>query len=1041
LRVREAELRRSGYALLSYSKSGTLRVRGIKPQRPPKVWVVLREIVIRKDEGSEPMQQLKECCSVLVRTFASLGESVYLRVQGDGNGRLRISFALGGTTLTVEHVVRLVKGAFPQAFVEEDVVVVPELTKTAYISGIPAPVDRVQTSWISVIGRRCLGAKPFVVLVAAAPLSDAEVIRGKQRWCAAKDAGFPHRAWTTSESTSEQTGVSLTGGSSEQKSMPENFIGGSNLSRSTTDSRSTTKGTDESREYEDADFMSLDRHYEHHIERYEQGYSEGMWQTAVYVAAENRADLDLVGSAIGGSLLDGENYFFRLRMTQNDSVYPLLEACFLPDDVAPEEMHPSTTVLTTSELTSYFLPPDQEFPGYGFREARQFNVNVDRSGDLKLGNVCVLEEVSDQVVTLHTNQLTKHALVTGITGSGKTNTIFSLLRNSSVPFLIVEPTKREYRHLVDSVPSLRVYTLGIEDVSPLRLNPFFFPEGIPLQQHLDSLRAIFNASFSMYASMPNILEQCLVRIYLKRGWSLHYSTNVYAQDPTVDRIELYPTLGDLYREIDAYLTASGYADEQKSNIRAALLTRLKSLMTGTKGLLLNTRESLDFGEILRHPTVLELEGVADDDDKALIMGLVFVRLVEQLKLEMPEGRATVPIRHLTVLEEAHRVFSSVSTTTLNPEVANIRGKAVEYFSNMLSEIRAMGEGIIIVDQIPSKLAPDAIKNTNLKIVHRLVAIDDAESMCNALGMEKSDTSALVRLPVGHAIIFQEGLKTPVHAKIALAKVDESSFSDKELRTHCKAYNRYLSTEHIHPFAEVLLEDSWYKAKLMLLAERLLNSFLIDDLSRHGELLSVWHEQIVGLAYQAGLELPTEERGKFIRSVSRVMVDLVCDQNPFFGKNGRISGRVKHFMRVLLDNDEYQWSQNELAVLHLRRADSVYPAIQEAVVRSLVESDTADCLLKNPSPLDGVAYTAAGVLLNSGITNGIDPQIDPLDNLRNLCRNTIREIEQFFLLPSRASDELREFAYRVLLVITQTVNTPLLEKRLAELIREELSRGL
>ena len=43
---------------------------------------------------------------------------------------------------------------------------------------------------------------------------------------------------------------------------------------------------------------------------------------------------------------------------------------------------------------------------------------------------------------------------------------------------------------------------------------------------------------------------------------------------------------------------------------------------------------------------------------------------------------------------------------------------------------------------------------------------------------------------------------------------------------------------------------------------------------------MWHEQIVGLAYQAGLELPTEE-GKFIRSVSRVMVDLVCDQNPFW----------------------------------------------------------------------------------------------------------------------------------------------------------------
>jgi len=44
--------------------------------------------------------------------------------------------------------------------------------------------------------------------------------------------------------------------------------------------------------------------------------------------------------------------------------------------------------------------------------------------------------------------------------------------------------------------------------------------------------------------------------------------------------------------------------------------------------------------------------------------------------------------------------------------ANPKGRAIEVFSNILSEIRAYGEGIIIAEQIPAKLIPDAIKNTS-----------------------------------------------------------------------------------------------------------------------------------------------------------------------------------------------------------------------------------------------------------------------------------------------------------------------------------------
>ena len=52
-------------------------------------------------------------------------------------------------------------------------------------------------------------------------------------------------------------------------------------------------------------------------------------------------------------------------------------------------------------------------------------------------------------------------------------------------------------------------------------------------------------------------------------------------------------------------------------------------------------------------------------------------------------------------------------------LGNPRGKAVEFFANVISEMRSMGQGVAVVEQIPSKLLPDVIKNTNTKIVHQV----------------------------------------------------------------------------------------------------------------------------------------------------------------------------------------------------------------------------------------------------------------------------------------------------------------------------------
>lgn len=76
----------------------------------------------------------------------------------------------------------------------------------------------------------------------------------------------------------------------------------------------------------------------------------------------------------------------------------------------------------------------------------------------------------------------------------------------------------------------------------------------------------------------------------------------------------------------------------------------------------------------------------------------------------------------------------------------------DLFTNMLSEIRGYGQGLVIVDQIPTRLIPDAIKNTNYKIVHRLTSPDDSQVMASSLSLREDQQKIIPSLGVGDTII-------------------------------------------------------------------------------------------------------------------------------------------------------------------------------------------------------------------------------------------------------------------------------------------------
>ena len=206
----------------------------------------------------------------------------------------------------------------------------------------------------------------------------------------------------------------------------------------------------------------------------------------------------------------------------------------------------------------------------------------------------------------------------------------------------------------------------------------------------------------MYPPMPYVLESAVYEVYKDRGWDIVTNKNKFG-------FTLYPTLSDLYDKIGYIVSNMGYDKEVASNIRSALEARINSLMIGGKGAMLNTSRSVPIESLLSYPTVLELEDIGDDETKFFVIGILLVQLYEYRKYQKDKINGAKKLQHILMVEEAHRLLKNVSESA-NPTQA----KSVEFFCNMLAEIRTYGQGIFIADQIPTKLAPDTIKNVSVK---------------------------------------------------------------------------------------------------------------------------------------------------------------------------------------------------------------------------------------------------------------------------------------------------------------------------------------
>jgi len=511
-----------------------------------------------------------------------------------------------------------------------------------------------------------------------------------------------------------------------------------------------------------------------------QALSSGLWQLYVLAGAATPETAARVAGLFCASLdLSGLPYMLTPSISATEPIGELLgaqpgvHAPARTDSTAAFPFHGSTPLLGALARV-----PEAEVPGVRLTLRPEFDVTPEPppgqegpASPLHLGTVLDRNGIPAGNLSVPAASLNRHVFVCGATGAGKSQTVRALLEAASgagLPWLVVEPAKAEYRLMSVRLNGadggvVRVRP-GDADQIAAGINPLApaadaAGRRFPLQTHADLVRALFLASFAADEPFPQVLSAAVTRAYEEAGWDL-----ALGEPATPGVLPRYPTLGDLQAAAERIVSEIGYGREITDNVRGFITVRLSSLRLGTTGRFFEGGHPIDFGRLMTRNVVFEIEDVGDDRDKAFLMGTVLIQLAEHLRMQARgSGLGPAPgLRHLSVFEEAHRLLR-------RPEEhrggSGATVHAVEMFAGLLAEIRAYGEGLIIAEQIPAKIIPDAVKNTAVKIVHRLPAADDRETVGATMNMTDAQSRYLVTLPPGQAAVFTDGMDYPVLAAI------------------------------------------------------------------------------------------------------------------------------------------------------------------------------------------------------------------------------------------------------------------------------------
>ena len=469
------------------------------------------------------------------------------------------------------------------------------------------------------------------------------------------------------------------------------------------------------------------------------------------------------------------------------------------DDTVNLNLNYLPTLFSLEEITPFFRFPAL-FEGEVIQKPKETAPPpISKEGALFLG-----KDENGYDVNFPLANFSKHAFLSGVPGSGKTNTmhhiVSSLWKDHKIPFLVLEPAKQEYRALANdpNMEGLYIFSPNADMSFPLHINPFEIPKGIMVAEHIRRLCSVFEGAFPLDNPMPFLLDTAIESVYRELGWIPEYIyTGDEKTDDGINRKHL-PTMSMLYQRLEDELKSTRYSEEIRGNLESALKVRIGSLLRREMGDVFDVPESTFAPEKwLQVPAIIELESMGTGP--ANFLTLMLCTLIRESIKVNPNFNGS--IRHVLFIEEAHNLIGPESEEQTGMD-ANPKQAATAFLVKMLAEVRALKEGIVIADQLPTVMAQEVLKNTGLKIGLRITSADDRSLLGSTMAASGMQLEQMATFKPGEALIFYEDLMRPFRMRMKKwwGEITDKLTKDNLVKPRNDADLRILMSDRV-PFIE------------------------------------------------------------------------------------------------------------------------------------------------------------------------------------------------------------------------------------------------
>ncbi|MEM3403949.1 MAG: DUF87 domain-containing protein [Nitrososphaeria archaeon] len=333
---------------------------------------------------------------------------------------------------------------------------------------------------------------------------------------------------------------------------------------------------------------------------------------------------------------------------------------------------------------------------------------------------------------LQENDFSQHLCVVGMTGSGKSTTcklILSQMIRMGRKVLVFD-WHNEYSEFFREING-QVLNMGKDNSCVL--NPLEAINTTDVYEHIALITDIFSEIYRFTSPQSFTFRTALMNLYGDRNRG--YSRS--------------PILSNLVDQIESTPIKSAYDTETKM----ALLRRLIPLTQGQAGLALNGENTVSIQSLLAGNVCVELGHFRDFETRAIFTSILLKMVYDYRLLS---GLSTPP--HTTIIEESRAIVPSRRVED-PPSIGE----------KMVAELRKFGECMIFIAQYPTQISTEIIKNSGLRIIHKISWLEDMRILRETLGLSEEQVKFLSSLKTGEAIVSIGRIRAPF-----LVSVDASS---------------------------------------------------------------------------------------------------------------------------------------------------------------------------------------------------------------------------------------------------------------------------